>query len=69
VIELVQLIQEVAGTDLQPEVLGTAQNEIQDQYLSSDKARRLLNWQPVFTLRSALAQTVEWYRAQLDAPL
>lgn len=48
--------------DLQPEVLNQAGNEIRSQWLSAAKARRLLGWQPCFTLETALAETIAWYR-------
>lgn len=51
--------------DLQPEVLNVASNEIQDQYLSSEKARRLLGWSPAHTLETGLSKTIEWYRDYL----
>jgi hypothetical protein len=34
--------------------------------LDSDKARRELAWQPVWTLEEGVAATAEWYRAWLD---
>jgi CDP-glucose 4,6-dehydratase len=47
VLELVQKILERVGKkDLKPEILGTASGEIVKQYLSSQKARRLLGWRP-----------------------
>ena len=64
--EVVDVIREVAGrTDLEPVVLGEAAHEIDHQYLSSEKARRLLEWKPRWTMREALADTVAWYRRVL----
>lgn len=31
-----------------------------------DRARHVLDWEPVVTLEEGLAQTVEWFRSQLD---
>jgi len=45
-----------------PEVRGEAANEIDAQYLSSRKARDLLQWAPRFGLEESLVETVEWYR-------
>jgi CDP-glucose 4,6-dehydratase len=53
------------GSDLEPEVLGTATHEIQHQYLSSAKAREVLGWQPRFGLDDGLSRTVAWYRTYL----
>jgi CDP-glucose 4,6-dehydratase len=51
--------------DLQPEVLNIATNEIRHQYLSAEKARRILSWTPQFTLEEGLRRTIEWYRKHL----
>jgi CDP-glucose 4,6-dehydratase len=47
---------------LTPIILNEVKNEIQDQYLCSDKAGRLLGWQPQYTLEEGLAETMAWYR-------
>jgi nucleoside-diphosphate-sugar epimerase len=49
-------------SDLQPDIRSSAANEIVNQYLSASKARRTLAWQPAYSLDTALAETVEWYR-------
>jgi CDP-glucose 4,6-dehydratase len=36
--------------------------EIKRQYLSSEKARKLLGWRPNYTFREGLKETMEWYR-------
>lgn len=48
--------------DVEPAVLGEAKDEIKDQYLSAEKARRELGWKPSYGLEAGLAQTAEWYR-------
>lgn len=62
VLELVNRILAIMGSDLQPLVLNQASNEIRCQYLSAAKARQTLNWRPVFALEEGLQRTVEWYR-------
>ena len=52
----------MARTDLEPDVRGEAQHEIKHQYLSAEKARKLLDWSPEHTLDEGLAMTVDWYR-------
>ena len=37
-------------SDLKPKVLNEATNEIISQYLDASKARKLLNWKPLFSL-------------------
>jgi len=48
--------------DLEPEILGSAKDEIPHQSLSSEKARRLLGWEPTFGVEEAFDRTVAWYR-------
>jgi len=67
VLDLVQRILRLMGSDLLPEVRNEASNEIRHQYLSAEKARRVLRWVPLFTLEQGLARTVEWYQAFLES--
>lgn len=48
--------------DLTPDVRNEAAGEILHQYLSSDKAQRLLGWAPVAQVDGGLAETIAWYR-------
>jgi CDP-glucose 4,6-dehydratase len=48
--------------DLEPRILDVARAEIRDQYLSSEKAARVLGWQPEFSLDAGLEKTIRWYR-------
>ncbi|MBN1452603.1 MAG: GDP-mannose 4,6-dehydratase [Anaerolineales bacterium] len=60
--ELVRRILSLMKSNLEPVVCNQAANEIQHQYLSAAKARKLLNWQPLFTLQEGLQRTIEWYK-------
>jgi len=62
VLELVRLISRLMDSDLGPEVRNEASNEIRDQYLSAEKARRILGWTPSFALEVGLRKTIAWYR-------
>jgi CDP-glucose 4,6-dehydratase len=42
-------------------VLNKAKYEIERQYLSSAKARKILGWKPEYTLNEGLQKTIEWY--------
>ncbi len=66
--ELVDRILRAMGSKLEPEVLNEAQREIKRQYLSAEKARRVLGWRPLFTLEQGLERTLAWYRAHLEVP-
>jgi len=61
VLEVVQKIIDLMESDLKPEILNQAANEIQDQYLSAQKAKKLLNWCSQYTLDLGLKETIEWY--------
>jgi len=58
----------VGRPDLEPEVLGQDSNEIRAQFLSSEKAHRLLGWRPRYGLDEGLTLTIAWYRELLGAP-
>lgn len=60
--EIVEKIIKLMKSDLRPEVLNEASNEIRHQYLSAEKAQRMLNWKPLFNLDEALVLTIDWYK-------
>jgi CDP-glucose 4,6-dehydratase len=66
VLELVDRILDLMQSDLAPDVRNQAANEIRHQYLSADKARRVLDWQPLFTLEEGLRRSIAWYKAFLE---
>jgi CDP-glucose 4,6-dehydratase len=66
VLELVDALQKVAGTSLELDIRGTATHEIDSQFLSATKARKVLGWAPTISVEEALGETVAWYREHLD---
>jgi len=60
--EIVESVIKIMGSDIPPIVLNEASNEIRHQYLNAEKARSMLNWQPLFNLDQALGITIDWYR-------
>jgi CDP-glucose 4,6-dehydratase len=60
--QLVDKILKLMRSTLEPDVQNQATNEIRRQYLSADKARRLLAWSPIFELEQGLERTIAWYR-------
>ena len=61
VIEIVNDILRIMKSPLKPVVLNQATNEIKDQYLSAQKARKMLNWSPGYAYEEGLKETIEWY--------
>ena len=64
VADVLSLIAEVAGTDLEPDIRGTGnpEGEIDRQYVDSTKLRELTGWRPQVELPEGLRRTVDWYR-------
>lgn len=62
VLDLVGRILQLMGSSLTPVVRSEVRNEIQRQYLSAAKARKLLGWHPRFSLEEGLARTIDWYK-------
>jgi CDP-glucose 4,6-dehydratase len=69
VLEVVDLVCRVAGTDVQPDVRGkgTPAGEIDRQYVDPSKLRELTGWTPAVGLEEGLRRTVDWYRAYPQA--
>ncbi|QQG40211.1 MAG: GDP-mannose 4,6-dehydratase [Candidatus Aenigmatarchaeota archaeon] len=62
VLQIANLLLKAADSALEPVVQGNAPNEIQNQYLSSEKARSVLGWKPQYGLDAGLKETIAWYR-------
>jgi CDP-glucose 4,6-dehydratase len=65
VMEIVERILRLMGSNLEPDVRNEAVNEIPEQRVSAQKAHEVLGWSPAHTLNDGLVQTVDWYRAYL----
>jgi CDP-glucose 4,6-dehydratase len=62
VLDLVQKIMCQMGSALTPDIHNNATNEIRAQYLSAERARRILHWAPHFSLDHGLTRTISWYK-------
>lgn len=63
VINLTQKIIAISGKeDIKPIILGKADNEIKDQYLSCVKAKNVLGWKSTYSLEVGLQKTFQWYK-------
>ena len=63
VLEIVNRILQLTGSDLTPQVNDSVQAEIRHMHLSSDKAKDRLGWTPVVGFDAGLEQTVRWYES------
>ncbi len=66
VLEIVAQILTATGSSLDPQILGQNRGEISRQWLSSEKAQRVLGWRPAVTLEDGIASSVRWYRDLLQ---
>lgn len=66
VIKLIKKIYQVLEKKPNYAVLNQAKYEIKYQYLRSQKARKILHWQPRYTLAEGLKETVKWYKVYLE---
>jgi CDP-glucose 4,6-dehydratase len=67
--EIVALVSELSGTELEPDIRGGGNppGEIDRQYLDSTKIRELCGWRPEVDLREGLRRTLDWYREHPEA--
>lgn len=68
VIKLIRMIIKISGKiRLAPQILGKGKikGEIDKQYLSSAKARRILGWRPKYSLQKGLEITYKWCQEHL----
>lgn len=62
VLELVRIIYKLVNKKQNYKILNQVKYEIKHQYLSSQKARRILSWEPQYTLDKGLKITIDWYK-------
>jgi CDP-glucose 4,6-dehydratase len=63
VLEMVHIIRRLLGREhIEPDVRNVARGEIRSQYLSAEKAKKVLGWSPQFGLEQGMLETIEWYR-------
>jgi CDP-glucose 4,6-dehydratase len=67
--EVVELICELSGTEIEPDIRGEGnpKGEIDRQFLDSAKIREVTGWKPQVDLREGLSRTIDWYRAHPEA--
>lgn len=66
-LEVVRTIVALSGNpNLEPVILNEVKNEILDEFLSPEKARRAIGWRPQYTLAGGLKETMAWYKTFLN---
>ena len=66
VIEIAELLQEVAGIKVPVEFAPRRPGEQQESFINADKAHELLGWTPQVTLPEGLAMTFAWFEQQVS---
>jgi len=61
VLDLVNKIIDLMGSNLKPIILNEATNEIKHQYLSAKKAKDFLGWKSEYDLNIGLQKTISYY--------
>jgi CDP-glucose 4,6-dehydratase len=62
---IVEKIIALMEEDIVPEIQNISRHEIQDQYLSIAKAKKILKWRPRYTTTDGLNMTIDWYKEKV----
>ncbi|GAX89383.1 SDR family oxidoreductase [Effusibacillus lacus] len=65
--ELLQLMNEINGTDIEPVYLPERAGDIRHSYLNNNKALKYLEWKPKFNLKEGLEETFDFYSSQTSS--
>jgi CDP-glucose 4,6-dehydratase len=65
--QMVERILGLMGASADFDMRNDASNEIPNQFLNAERARRKLGWQPLFSLEEGLMRTIAWYTQFLSA--
>jgi len=62
--ELVETINEILGTSIEPAYEPARQGDIRFSYADISKARKMLGFEPKYSLKDGLKKTIEWFKKQ-----
>ena len=62
VLQVVEKVGNALGKPVQTKILNTAKNEIPEQYLSCEKAKKALGWKAELAMDAGLKATLPWYK-------
>ena len=67
--DVVELILRLAGSEVEPEIVGSGnpEGEIDRQYVDPTKLRETLGWTPAVELEDGMRMTIDWYREHPEA--
>ncbi len=66
VLDLVNKIEQVVGKKCELKILNNQKNEIPFQSLNFEKVQKTLGWTAKYTLEQGIAETFEWYKANIS---
>jgi nucleoside-diphosphate-sugar epimerase len=61
VLALAELVSQLLGKGIEPLLVPARPGDVRDSQAAIDKARRLIGYRPLVTVRDGLAATVDWY--------
>lgn len=59
---VVEKVENCLGKKIRTKILNIAKNEIREQYLSSEKIRKLLGWNAKYIIEEGLKEMIPWYK-------
>ncbi len=62
--QIVKILNQVLGTNLEPEYQAERKGDVRHSSASIEKARNMLGFIPSVTFEEGLKRTVEWYEMQ-----
>lgn len=66
VLDVVNKIFDVVGKKVKVEILDEVKNEIKNQYLSSEKASKVLGWDAKYSFEQGIKKTYPWYEKYFE---
>ena len=61
-LELIDVLNEILGTDIKPRFREPREGDIRDSFANIDKAKKLLGYKPLFSFKDGLELTIDWYK-------
>lgn len=65
VVQMVDRIKVLMGSDLESIIEDNVHGEIENQYLSAELAKRVLGWKPKYGMTDGLQRTIDWFRVNV----